>query len=342
MNAVDNTAPAPHLRREASVASVLRDWRRLTSPVDARRAGPGGPTLIACSGGADSTFLALALAAARPPRDTLAIGHIIHDLRPPAQALADRDAAARLAATMGLPFYEASVQVRRQAGNAEANARRLRYAALTRLARANDLPFIATAHHAHDQLESILMAIFRGSGPRGWRAIAERRTVNGVTVIRPMLTVSPVEARRVCREQGVPWAQDETNDDTSRLRNAIRHRVVPVLLELRPDAAIRGATFARHAREVWSLVQSLAGPHATAHQWPRHTLRDMNPVVLGEVLRSAATRHRAGPNDRLSARVIGSAVRLIRSTDTNPHALRWPGATVRITARDVFVEPPAP
>ncbi|MBL8745089.1 MAG: tRNA lysidine(34) synthetase TilS, partial [Phycisphaerae bacterium] len=200
------------LRRDDRFARrVALQWRRLI--------GSGGSrTLIACSGGADSTALLLALALASRE---LVVGHVLHDLRARADAEADRDFVRVLADRLGLPFVEAEVRVAACPGNAESNARRERYRSLARLASAHNCLFVATAHHADDQFETMLMALTRGCGPGGLRGIApsrvlpESETDRVVTLIRPMLHVTRAEARAACASAGIAWREDRTNTDTS-------------------------------------------------------------------------------------------------------------------------------
>ncbi|RMD62600.1 MAG: hypothetical protein D6824_06550, partial [Planctomycetota bacterium] len=71
------------LKGRTQAVGIVRAWRRLTEG--------GAPTLVACSGGADSTALLLAL---RSATEELVVGHVVHDMRPVAEALADRDAVA--------------------------------------------------------------------------------------------------------------------------------------------------------------------------------------------------------------------------------------------------------
>src|SRR5262245_14043976 len=129
------------LRRDPAIRRIIRAWRELTGGKDVRDAKRR--TLIACSGGADSRALALALAAAS---NNLIVGHVVHDVRPESESLTDRDAARDVAHFTGLDFRDRSIQVRSLAGNTEANARRLRYAALLDLAREHACIAVATAH----------------------------------------------------------------------------------------------------------------------------------------------------------------------------------------------------
>ncbi|MGH7130402.1 MAG: tRNA lysidine(34) synthetase TilS [Phycisphaerales bacterium] len=327
-------------RRDAVVRRIALEWRRLTSPARARRAGKGEPTLIACSGGADSSALVLALAAVS---DDVVVGHVVHDLRPRAEALADRDAVRALAEGLGLKFVEREVHVRRAGENAEGAARRLRYEALAEMARECGVKFIATAHHAHDQSESVLMHLVRGAGPAGLGGIAPKRRMDAGSsrswLIRPMLGVTPEKARDLCRGCGWTWREDATNEDTSRLRAAIRHEVLPRLLAIRQSAVERIADAAALQRELARMLRRTAQRRiGTELVWPRAELRRMSSPVLGEVLRQAFAGMNVGRGlDRLPARSIGAAVRLIRSADTEPRELDWSGSVVEITSRRVKV-----
>lgn len=321
------------VRRDPAARAIVRAWRRLTTPVRASRAGRGEPLLAACSGGADSTALVLALAASHAPA---IVAHVVHDLRDAAESHADRDAARALAARVGLPFVEASVRVRVEGGNAEAAARRLRYGALGRLAREAGVRYIATAHHAHDQVESVLMRLVRGAGPAGLAGIAERRTLRAadgqrLTLIRPMLGVSPGDARRLCTLAGVTWREDATNADTTRLRARVRAEVLPRVLALRSGVAERVVASARVQGEVARVLGAMArrlDPRARA--WSRDLLREQPAAVLGELLR------RVG-GGRAGAGAINAAARLICSEATDPKDLAVGLARLRVTARAVHV-----
>ena len=286
---------------QSSIREVIAQWRRLTSPPAQRRRGPGEPVLVGCSGGADSCALVLALAAAKAPG---VVAHVVHDLRPGRQALADRDAAKRLAKRVAWPFVEARVKVKAVPRNAEANARRLRYDALAKLAARRGVRFVATAHHADDQIETVLMRLLRGAGPTKLAGIRERRPLSPrVTLIRPMLGVSRAQARAVCVDAGWKWREDATNQDGTRLRARLRAEIVPRLRRIRPDVGERVGTLAAQSTELDRLLAARvrgvlkratrepASGAARAVQWPRAWLatrvRCEGSLAVGAALRAA-------------------------------------------------------
>ena len=232
------------LRRDPAVRRILAAWRRLTggsrTPDEDRR------TLVACSGGADSSALALAIWAGRG--GSVMLGHVIHDLREAELAEADRETTRRLAAVLGVPVLERRIAVAALPGNAEANARRLRYEALAAIAAHADCVAVATAHHAGDQAETVLMRLKRGVGLGGLAGISPRRRLtDDIPVIRPMLGVSRADCERICAIAGWDWATDHTNADTQRERAHMRHEVIRALDAADP-ALLRGLV--RAAEEI--------------------------------------------------------------------------------------------
>ncbi|MFK7789287.1 MAG: tRNA lysidine(34) synthetase TilS, partial [Phycisphaeraceae bacterium] len=134
---------------------------------------PSSAIVVACSGGADSVALLRALAMLAPRRKwqlRVIVGHINHHLRNEA----DDDAAfvEALAGVLSLPFARRDIRPADLPGNLEANARDLRYQSLAEIAKEHGASLIATAHHADDQLETLLMRMLRGSSVAGLRGIA--------------------------------------------------------------------------------------------------------------------------------------------------------------------------
>ena len=204
--------------------------------------GAGDRLLLAVSGGADSVAMlrAMAALATRPHWSLqLEVAHVHHHLRPEA----DEEAkwTGRLSAELGLPHHHRDIHPADSPGNLEAEARRLRYEALADVARACEADLIATAHHADDQLETLLMRLIRGSGLRGMAGIRPRsvRRPLPCPVIRPLLGCTHDQAVAFLSEIGQTWREDPTNRHTDRWRSRLRQDVLPVLRQLRADASIQ-------------------------------------------------------------------------------------------------------
>ena len=323
------------------MAEVVRSWRELTGGAGVR--DPERRTLIACSGGVDSSALALSLAAAS---EAIGLVHIVHDMRPAEQAFADRDAVKALAVRLGVPFLEAMVKVRAEKGNAEAAARRLRYQEMARLASEGGWPYLATAHQGDDQLETMLMRLMRGAGLRGLAGIRESRALpGGLLLIRPMLGIERQDCERICKAAGHEWREDQTNLDTSRVRAAVRANVVPQLRRLSASVAQRAHISAGLLADAADLVnghaEALLGQAEFAdgrYGWTRAALRGQSPLVLGTTLRLAAARVSGDVGqDRLAWRLVRPAVNAILDNSTEPREFRWKGAVVTVKARWVEV-----
>lgn len=332
------------VRRDPASRRVVREWRALTggrSVGDADRR-----TLVACSGGADSLALGLVLAAAA--RGSVVLGHVVHDLRPAEETAGERDLVASVASGLGVGFVESTVRVRGETGNAEGNARRERYRALSRLAEGSGCPFVATGHHAEDQLETVLMGLVRGAGAAGLSGVRCRRPLGqgGVTLVRPMLGIGRADTERLCRVAGVGWAEDGTNADVSRLRAALRRDVVPRLLSIRPAGAARAVETATRMRELASLVDDLvealiqrADVGERAVRWPRAALEGEHRAVVSAALRRVfADLHGGRLADRLPARSVAMVVDAIGCAGGGPDRGRTNRATRRFVWKDTEVE----
>ncbi len=82
---------------------------------------------------------------------------------------------------------------------------------------------IATAHHLDDQLETFLMRLFKGSGPKGLLGIPIKRG----KYIRPLLCCSRKEINQFCKDKNILFKDDSSNTETNKLRNKIRHDLIP-------------------------------------------------------------------------------------------------------------------
>lgn len=201
----------------------------------------GDKVLVACSGGADSVALAAALHELEKPMQVeLRLAHVNHALR--ASAWQDECVAAYIAARFELPFDVLTIE----AGvRAEQPLREARYAALARSAVRHGCTVVATAHHAEDQSETVLLALLRGAGPDGLRGMRARRPLaDGVDLARPLLSLPSEMLREYCHEHALPYAVDPSNAAPAQRRNAVRE----ALEALRPLFPALDAAVARAAQ----------------------------------------------------------------------------------------------
>ncbi|MHB1550875.1 MAG: tRNA lysidine(34) synthetase TilS [Vulcanimicrobiaceae bacterium] len=203
----------------------------------------GESLLVACSGGSDSVALAAVLhAVAKPLELRLALGHVNHGSR--RSAWQDEAVVLRVAAALRVPVRIAALK----SGKAdEATLREARYAALAALARDVGAGAVATAHTAEDQTETLLLALFRGSGLAGFAGMPSRRSLaEGIELVRPLLRAERSALQRYVQRAGLPYAVDPTNADPGYRRNAVR-QALETLRPLFPGldaAAARAAELA--------------------------------------------------------------------------------------------------
>ena len=224
------------------------------------RYAAGDVILVAVSGGADSLALA---EVAKIEGEKLAlkiIGVTVdHQLQSGSAAQAEK-----VVAQISIPCTIEKVNVDITDG-LEASARRARYAALERCAKANGAVAVLLGHTKDDQAETVLLGLARGSGARSLAGMSE---VNGIYV-RPFLEITRQQTVQACEELGLqPWS-DPHNEDETFLRVKVRKNVLPIMeQELGPgirDALTRSAQLLRDdadaldklALDFWNRDKSL-------------------------------------------------------------------------------------
>jgi tRNA(Ile)-lysidine synthase len=184
----------------------------------------GEPLIVLLSGGADSVCL---LDCAQRLGAEVHVLHVNYGLRPGSDA--DEQFCRLLCDRMGVPLTVEHVTLGE--GNLQALARQARYAIGERLATEHGCDF-AAAHTASDQAETVLYRLAVSPGSRALLGMAPRRG----RLVRPLLEASREETRAYCRDRGLTWHDDPTNEDPRFARSRLRHEVLPVLRALSPAA----------------------------------------------------------------------------------------------------------
>ncbi len=110
-------------------------------------------------------------------------------------------------------------------------AREIRYRFFREIMAESQLDFLITAHHLNDQLETFLINLSRGTGIRGLTGIPQ----NDNRILRPLNSFTKKQITDYAEINNVAFREDESNEKTDYLRNRIRHRIVPELIDLNPD-----------------------------------------------------------------------------------------------------------
>lgn len=199
---------------------------------------------VACSGGRDSLALLHAtLKAAKAQGLQVLALHVHHNLLPQADDWARRLAArcARWSAK-GWPIRceVARLRSRPTAGDSiEAWARRERYAALARMARAAGCELVLLAHHRRDQAETFFLQALRGAGSAGLSAMPVQQEREGIVWARPWLHQPRERIEAYLRRHRLGAVDDPSNSDLRHARSRLRAQVWPSLIEAFPDAEER-------------------------------------------------------------------------------------------------------
>ena len=216
--------------------------------------------LIGLSGGVDSVVLLHLLHNLAPQyKWQLSALHVHHGISPNANGWADFcvDLCARFQIPLSIEHVDIAPL---RAHGIEAAARKLRHEAFA----SQQCDFVALAHHADDQAETLLLQLLRGAGVRGASSMpvlseSQRAGQAGLPcLLRPMLQCSRREIVDYAAAHDLQWIEDESNSDDSYPRNFLRHRVMPLLEERFPAYRDTLARSTQHFAEASKLLDELA------------------------------------------------------------------------------------
>lgn len=226
----------------------------------------------------------LLLAAAAIP-ERIAAATVDHQLRP--EGADEADFVSSVCADLGIAHQTLQPE-KPIVGNIQSSAREARYVLLAERAAERGCDWIATAHHADDQLETVLMRVARGSGVDGLSAVRAKQG----RVIRPLLGFTKSQLEAICADAGVNPARDPSNEDTDFDRVAMRKWLAGTDHPFDPTRAVRSATSLAEAAEAldW-MVDRLFKTHAAVGEGVVTVDPDHLPDALKRRLLLCALRH---------------------------------------------------
>jgi len=226
---------------------------------------PTDTIIVAISGGMDSVVLAHLLISINQP---VVLAHCNFQLRGN-ESLRDEQFVRDFAGKWHLPLFTETFDTEAYAQehklSIQVAARQLRYDFFERLkkqlAGQGKKVWIATAHHANDAAETLLMNIFRGTGIDGLRGIPVK---NG-SIIRPLLFAYRDEVEAYANASGLTWVEDSSNAKEDYARNLVRHSVLPVVEKKYPQVI----------QNLAGTIEKMREAAAIYHQMVDHRLKKM-------------------------------------------------------------------
>ena len=298
---------------------------------------------VGFSGGGDSVVLLHALATLRERFgiDLNAV-HVDHQLSGESAQWARH---CRLfCQRFAIPCQVLSVDARAAAGEGpEAAARAARYAALSGVLETDEV--LATAHHADDQAETVLLNLLRGSGPAGLAAMPVWRRLGAGWLWRPLLLLSSQTVQDYRHQHHLPLIEDPSNQALRFDRNFLRHRILPELRSRWPKMVESIGRAAIAQGEVGELARTLAeldypGGLATQRTLSCERLHAMSPARARNLLRHwLSVAGLSVPHRKQLERILREAV--AAGPDRQP-VVGWPGGEVRRYRGALYAMAPLP
>ncbi len=205
------------------------------------------PVVVGVSGGADSMCLLHIVCGWRGQGFTPVAVHVIHGIRGE-EAESDAEFVRQQCALWDIPLRIVRADVPHLAAcermGLEETGRAVRYAVFEKIRLECGASNILTAHTASDQSETVLLNLMRGCGTAGLSGVPVCRD----RVLRPLLFADRQAIEHYCADCNVPYIHDSTNDDCRYTRNAVRHRLIPLMQEIAPSVQASLQRVARHTR----------------------------------------------------------------------------------------------
>ena len=179
---------------------------------------------VAFSGGLDSSVLLHSLVGIPEFKEKVFAIHVNHGLSPNSKSWIKH--CDKFCSGLGVNFIPLTIELENSKTN-ENILRKARYEALFSCLKQGDV--LCTAHHQDDHIETILFRILRGTGIKGLAGIEKYSQMEGIDLIRPLISYSKKDLLDYADKFEVNWIEDESNEDLSISRNFIRKKVIPNL-----------------------------------------------------------------------------------------------------------------
>ena len=187
--------------------------------------------VLTCSTGVDSMTL-LHLAMHSLPKENIIVAHVNHQRR--VESKEEQAFIEKFCQENNLTLRILTLS-KEYDGNFQEWARNQRYAFFGNVAKEFNAKYILLAHHANDNLETILMRLMKSSSLKGYAGIQKETKFDDLIIYRPLLETPKETIINYCKENNITYFEDASNNTSDYTRNRLRHQVIPLLLEENPN-----------------------------------------------------------------------------------------------------------
>lgn len=284
---------------ELKVLNTLKNYIQKTDTV-----------VAGISGGPDSVFLLHFLK--QLPNKTI-VAHIDHQLRK------DSKKDAEFVKTISPNFHLKKVDIHKIAQKSkqglEETGRKIRYQFFIHLAEKYQAKYILTAHHADDNLETMILNLSRGASLQGLCGMAE---LEG-NLLRPLLQISKSQIEAYLKFNKIPFRKDKSNKNPKFNRNFIRQSIIPKLKKLNPNIISTTAKNSRNLRELSDHLRDSAQKWLTNHHPNRLNAKTFRqePRAFQKIILLEAYKQLKGNINNIESVHLDEALKIIRNNIGN-------------------------
>ena len=187
--------------------------------------------VVACSTGVDSmTLLTLVMQVCK--HDNIVVAHVNHKKR--LQSDQEEIYIKTFCETNNLKYYIKHLD-HIDTGNFQSLAREKRYEFFDEVVKSENAKYLLLAHHADDNIETILMRLLKSSSLKGYAGIEKKTYYHNYYIYRPFLDIPKLRIQEYANNTNIKYYEDDSNQTLDYTRNRIRHLIVPILLEENPN-----------------------------------------------------------------------------------------------------------
>ncbi len=298
---------------------------------------------IAYSGGIDSHVLLHLCASVENQKPKITAVYINHGLQAGAENWGKH--CGQVCHDLGVNFLSLTIHAEAKLGESpEEAARNARYAALKPLLAKDDV--LLVAQHAEDQLETVLLQLFRGSGLKGLSGMPDNMAFGEGRLIRPLLGFFKAAIIEYAKSHGLQWIEDPSNQRTHFDRNFLRNDIIPKLKQRWPSLDLTVSRSARHCANAQDLLDAVANDGLTMVLSPSDNTLSINrlqsypalqqPSIIRQWFQCLGLKM---PSEDVVQRILGEVI--AAREDADP-VLSTQGRCIRRYRDSVYCLKPSP